>query len=330
MLELVNRNCPLCNSDNYKVLFTDRNRREGIEVKSSYVRCNVCDMIYLNPILNFKKFKEYDQIYFIKKEKVIIDGIIGKINRRIFQPIISGLNKLLYNYNKVFDRSLYFHRIFYNLTNNNARTKNRILDIGCNDANKLKPYYMNGWDVYGVDLSLNAINKAKKNIPKGYFFHGEFSKAGFKRRYFDVIRADHVWEHIEYPFNFIVDCKEILKIGGKLILYIPNGESFNMDFFKKFNINVWIPFHVNMFSEKTATKILLNAGYKKVNIYYNTPTIYLLLSINKLISFIFSKDKFSIYPPDFERILYIILAPFGSFLSKIKKGEELIIIAENS
>lgn len=316
MIILKKRNCPLCGKNNYKLLFRDKNRREGLNIESNYVKCKKCGMIYLNPILDFKKFKEYDEIYSTKK------GYYAKSNH-----LVKILYFLLEGYNLLFERSRYYHRIDSKKGLDKDGSKKRILDIGCGDGAKLIPYYRMGREVYGVDLSSKSIEQAKKKLPEGAFFCKDLRNAGFKNDFFDMIRADAVLEHIEDPINFLILCRKYLKKNGKLCLYVPNAESFCMKVFGKYNINCWVPFHINFFSEKTARKMLSQAGFQKIKIYYNTPTIYFLLSINQSIASLRKQDKFLIAVPIYEKLLYTIFSPIGWFLNKLKLGEELVIIA---
>lgn len=322
MIELKNRDCPLCTKDNYKILFRDKNRREGLDIESNYVKCNECKMIYLDPIPDFKKFDKYNQIYSPETKSKYKRSFLLLINK-IFDLFLGG-------YDSLFSKGGYYHKIYSKKRSNLDESQSRrILDVGCNNGEKLLPYSKNGWDVFRVDLSSKSIDEAKKIIPGGHFFCKEFQKANLKKGSFDIIRADAVWEHIENPLKFVIDCKKYLKSGGKLALYVPNGESFCMKIFGRYNINSWVPFHINLFSEKTARAMLKNAGFKEISIFYNTPTIYFLLSINQFLSHLFKKKKFSIHPSIFEKISYIIFSPLGYLLNKFKLGEELVIIAKN-
>jgi hypothetical protein len=47
--DFVPRPCPICHKDEYKWLFTDINRREGLALSANLVECRHCGMHYLNP-----------------------------------------------------------------------------------------------------------------------------------------------------------------------------------------------------------------------------------------------------------------------------------------
>ncbi len=49
MIETEKRNCNLCGCDDATVLFEAVDRLHPIEGKFTYVRCNNCQLLYMNP-----------------------------------------------------------------------------------------------------------------------------------------------------------------------------------------------------------------------------------------------------------------------------------------
>jgi SAM-dependent methyltransferase len=47
--------------------------------------------------------------------------------------------------------------------------------------------------------------------------------AGWPDQFFDFIRVNNVIEHVRDPLGFIMECRRILRDGGRLYLSVPNG-----------------------------------------------------------------------------------------------------------
>ena len=57
------RSCPLCASARKRCLYTDRNRRDAIDVTASYVACLDCGMVYLDPTPDLTTFDGWDEVF---------------------------------------------------------------------------------------------------------------------------------------------------------------------------------------------------------------------------------------------------------------------------
>ena len=90
-----------------------------------------------------------------------------------------------------------------------------------------------GLKVYGTDISLKIVNKAKKNFKelKNNFIISTSDNINFKSNFFDKLLS---WNSCYYmnpkdPFNFkkhVDEMSRVLKPGGILILSIPKKKSF--------------------------------------------------------------------------------------------------------
>lgn len=78
-------------------------------------------------------------------------------------------------------------------------------------------------ELYGIDISEEAINKGKKLYPNIIFQVGELTKINFEDNKFDVILCLEGFEHITYVEGqkFLSEAKKKLKAKGKLILTTP-------------------------------------------------------------------------------------------------------------
>lgn len=137
-----------------------------------------------------------------------------------------------YDLNKARVKGNFFERIFHNtrlkfwLSVVEYKNK-KILDIGCNTGILLIPLLEKGYNVVGIDNSLEDIKIArkslrKKNLPESTVKVADAQKIPFKTNFFDVIILSDVLEHV-----IDVECsaKEALRVakkGGIILASVPN------------------------------------------------------------------------------------------------------------
>jgi SAM-dependent methyltransferase len=97
------------------------------------------------------------------------------------------------------------------------------LDIGAGEGNTLIAGIERGWEVTGIDIVDNRIERAKIN--KIRFIKTNFLEHEFPENYFDFIYLDSVLEHVLNPIEYLIKIKNILKIGGILYIGVPNEDS---------------------------------------------------------------------------------------------------------
>ena len=92
-----------------------------------------------------------------------------------------------------------------------------ILDIASNDGTFLEKFKKYNWDLYGVDPAQNLAESSRTKGIKTFvnFFGAEDIEFGTK---FDFITAMNVFAHVPDPFKFLMECKNILKKGGNIVI----------------------------------------------------------------------------------------------------------------
>jgi len=94
-----------------------------------------------------------------------------------------------------------------------------IIDIGCGDC-KIVPeaFGVDGRDLPGVDLVVKTLGSTMIGF--------DLEKAG-KLESFDTVFSSHVLEHLVNPFMAIRTWTWLLKPGGNLVLYLPDGDHYD-------------------------------------------------------------------------------------------------------
>ena len=287
----MHRNCPVCTSEKYTLVFHDHNRREGYsELEGDYVECSLCHMHYLTNIPSFEEMGgKYEDIYVLPDTEILRSRLVN-------QPISH-------------------HK--------------KILDIGCNHGLQLIPYYNNGWDVYGIDLNEKAIIDIKKIFPQKNFILSTIEDAPFEDWYFQKIQTFHVLEHVYEPYDFLRKCHTLLEEGGDLEIRIPNGGSLEMRIWWKYASQSWVPFHINLFDPKTIDIILKKIWFTAIRIKTNPLPWWWILSFRQWKWTInLSRGVTNFRQNLFHKLLTVLLYPPLFILSLMWYGEELHIFAK--
>jgi 2-polyprenyl-3-methyl-5-hydroxy-6-metoxy-1,4-benzoquinol methylase len=138
--------------------------------------------------------------------------------------------------------------------------KGHILDVGAGTGFFLNEMKKNGWQVAGTEKSNDARDFAKKefnldNLPSENLFT-------LKDKSFDVITLWHVLEHIHLINDNLETFHRLLKENGKLIIAVPNHDSFDAKHYKEFWAAYDVPRHIWHFEPKQMKQFGEKNGFK--------------------------------------------------------------------
>lgn len=144
------------------------------------------------------------------------------------------------------------------------RKTNKILDFGCGTGYFLIEAKKRGWEVYGVELSQEAIKQCvQKNISTSKDI---IHILGYEKEMFDVIVSIEVLEHINNPNEELTNFRSILRKGGLVYVTTPNFNSVLRHYLKaKYNI-IKYPEHLTYYTPATLKKVFEINGFKKIKI----------------------------------------------------------------
>jgi len=127
----------------------------------------------------------------------------------------------------------------------------KILEVGCGvgyGTNFISSDY-----TVGLDISKDALIKARKNNRHIHWVLGDGTSLPFKNESFDVVISLQVIEHIpkKKVFPYLNEIKRVLKSGGMFILTTPNRNLRLLPFQKP-----WNPSHEHEYSAKELENVL--------------------------------------------------------------------------
>lgn len=262
MVHYKNISCPLCKNSTYKIIAKSTLKKDDFDQKTinenlkntlddftkhgQIVRCNSCNLIYINPQENMRKilkgYSEVVDVEYLKMEK--------------FRKI------LMKNHIKFIKR---------------FKKNGCLLDIGTFCGFFLEISEKNKYKSYGVEPCTWAkkIAKNRKLNILGNTIND------IKNKKFDVITLFDVIEHLENPKKELIKIHKILNDDGIIVIGTPNIESFLVKVLKDKH-PFFIRMHLILFSKKTLNKILSDTGYEVLGSKYYGRTFPLNYYLEKL------------------------------------------------
>jgi len=250
---MVSVQCPVCSIKNTKILFSQSDKRTSIKKIFPVYTCENCGSQYINPPKNLSDYYKAD--YYSNYDE-------NDYTFRIKQFVI---NKR-YHPNGIIEKILF--SFIGNFISALPTKKGRILDFGCSGGEILCMLKVSGFDVYGMDISPDALKKCKGHGINKLKIGTEKDLSKYPDKYFDSIRASHVIEHMIDPQEFIKLAKKKLKDGGELVMQTPNINSFGRLFGKYSKYYFDIPRHTVLFSNSSLLYLLKKNGFLNTRISY--------------------------------------------------------------
>lgn len=138
----------------------------------------------------------------------------------------------------------------------------RVLDVGCANGKLLallnRNRIING---YGIDISEQFVEIAKKNYPQFKFYQGSALKLPFPDDFFNVLICSASFHHFPDPALFLSESKRVLRKGGRLVIAeinIPVFLKLYNQYIDKYNQEG----DVKVYSIKELTALLKQNGWQ--------------------------------------------------------------------
>ncbi|MBW8829368.1 MAG: class I SAM-dependent methyltransferase [Burkholderiales bacterium] len=141
----------------------------------------------------------------------------------------------------------------------NARERGRLLDVGCGNGAFLSRMKSLGWQCIGIETDEVAARFAREHFGLDVR-QSSLTEAAFAEGTFDVVTLSHVIEHVHSPIALLLECRRILKPGGKLVVLTPNTRSLGHRIFGRAWRGLEPPRHLHAFHPQALQTYTERAG----------------------------------------------------------------------
>lgn len=230
----MNYKCPWCESEKTKIhlhLKDEFLSKENFQIHE----CLNCGLLFTEPRPTKERIGEYykSEEYYSHQENK--KGLIPKIYENVKAINLKAKYKMA----------------------TKGLEKGIILDIGCGVGDFLHMMEQNGWETIGIEPSAEAKDIARKRMKAKLLSPEEITN--LKEESLDLITMWHVLEHVDDLKSEVQHLYRLLKRGGRLVLALPNFQSFDAQYYKQFWAAYDVPRHLNHFCRKSIDKIFSNS-----------------------------------------------------------------------
>lgn len=147
----------------------------------------------------------------------------------------------------------------------------RLFELGCGNGSVAQELTRRGWDVTGVDPSIEGIAQANRARPDLKLYPGSaYDDLAASYGQFPVVLSLEVVEHIYFPRRYAATVFSLLRGGGTAILSTPyHGYWKNLALALAGKLDahftaLWDHGHIKFWSMKTLTILLEEAGFRDI------------------------------------------------------------------
>ncbi|HVN36948.1 MAG TPA: class I SAM-dependent methyltransferase [Myxococcota bacterium] len=204
-------------------------------IAAQVVECEGCGLGRFHPVLGAQEIRAFypDEYY-------------GEPGAK-FQPVIERLVRL------IGARHIGF------LSRGLARGS-RVLDVGCGRGVVLGPLADRGLEVHGVEVSAAAARGADPRAEIRIAPH--LRDAGYPDAWFDEVIIWHVLEHLDDPRATLLEAARVLRPGGRIIVAVPNFESWQARWSGAAWFHLDLPRHLYHFPLRALRMLLEDTGFE--------------------------------------------------------------------
>jgi SAM-dependent methyltransferase len=216
-----------------------------------YSTCSDCHVLYMS-----RRPVESDVSFFYRGDYHPYQSEVTKSTLK--QSKLSKLKQWLKKSVFFLNPNLNIRRQYHKHYHTNGQRLN-FLDFGCGAGKQLNYLKKFHWNTVGVDFSPIAVETAVKNGHQGYLV-SDFANSGL-HDYFDLVRMNHVVEHLYHPHEVISGVAEKMKGGAILHIAVPNPAGISAKIFQRNWHGLDCPRHVILYSPETMIKLLQTNGF---------------------------------------------------------------------
>ncbi len=190
--------CPLCQQHDLAVISKKDRQSKALETQL----CKSCGTVFNNPIPSDEELAKF----------------YTKDYRKSYKSVAVPKKK---HSLRAFKRA----QGFFDSNKERLAKVETCLDVGAGGGEFLYLAKQRGWQAQGIEPNEGYANSAKEFYDVDIFC-GMMSDTDYAENSFDLIRLNHVLEHINDPVSFLAQLRNWLKDDGLLYVEVPNIKAY--------------------------------------------------------------------------------------------------------
>ena len=146
-----------------------------------------------------------------------------------------------------------------------------LLDFGCGSAAFLDSARARGWETLGVDF-LPEIVESVRRAGHRVLLLNDATWDAIPDGSVDLVRLNHVIEHLYAPRETIAQLRRKLRPGGRLHLATPNATSVTFRLLRRHWCSLDCPRHIVIYTPRSTRRLLRSAGFGRVDCFQEVLT----------------------------------------------------------
>lgn len=118
---------------------------------------------------------------------------------------------------------------------------------------------LHGYDINCNEASIRRLRRVGIDVITGDFFDKHYPD-----EYFDLIRLEHVFEHLLVPKDSLARIHGLLKPGGVLVMNFPGSEGLSFLVSPQHCTYRDSPRHITLHTKRSAERMITSAGFSSV------------------------------------------------------------------
>lgn len=193
-------------------------RSKNVRLLSTLSALEVCESWKI--AFGVELSRELQNIEFIYLYECLDTGL------RFFLPLSSAGSNFLYEFLQTFDWYYMPWKWEHERAASDIAVGERVLEVGCGFGDFVQRIRdTKTSDIVGIELNEQAVGRGM-SLQRPVMQMGVDVIADAEPNHFDVVCHFEVLEHVTHPLKFLSDCLRCLKVGGRLLIAVPNMDSF--------------------------------------------------------------------------------------------------------
>ena len=260
--------CPVCNSNSVKFWSQAKDLlTQSSDQVFAYTKCLDCKCLYMStrPIEADVSFF-YSSIYHPYQSHLTSPSdrySYSNILKKFIRPFASSLRKL----NSMIVARSHLEKSVANFYSQLSEQK-VFVDFGCGAGKYLNKMRASGCKTIGVDFSPIAIDAITENQHEGFLVSDFWRKINDES--VDVVRMNHVVEHLYTPKDTLKNIALKIKKGGGLHIAVPNPAGISSKLFRRNWHGLDCPRHVILYPPSSLVGLLQEFGFDQFEVVHES------------------------------------------------------------